>query len=54
MSWMVATRVGDYWKVTCSPHVDTNVFDIVEELAECICNLHLCLGQVLQVSVQDL
>ena len=53
---MVATRVGDYsfivWEV--SPHVDTKVFDIVEELAERICNLHLCLGQVLQASVQDL
>ena len=44
MSWMVATRVGDYsfivLQVTCSPHVDTKVFDIVEELAERICNLH--------------
>ena len=44
MSWMVATRVGDYsfivLEVTCNPHVDTNVFDIVEELAVRICNLH--------------
>ena len=44
MSWTVAARVGDYsfivLEVTCSPHVDTKVFDIVEELAERICNLH--------------
>ena len=44
MSWMMATRVGDYsftvLEVTCSPHVDTKVFDIVEELAKRICNLH--------------
>ena len=35
MSWMVAT--GDYsfivLEVTCSPHLDTKVFDIVEDLA---------------------
>ena len=44
MSWMVVTRVSDYsfivLDVTCSPHVDTKVFDIVEELAKRICNLH--------------
>ena len=44
MSWMATTRVGDHsftvLEVTCSPHVDTKVFDIVEELAEQICNLH--------------
>ena len=44
MSWVVATRVGEYsfivLEVTCSPHVDTNVFDTVEELAERICNVH--------------
>ena len=37
MSWMVVIRVGDYnfivLEVTCSPHVDTKVFDIVGELA---------------------
>ena len=44
MSLMVVTRIGDYsfivLEVTCSPHVDTKVFDIVEELAERICELH--------------